>query len=81
MGIDFLMVKNGIFHSKYNLQLSRGEICVANFTHTANGSYFCAKKLLAIYSLMVRFSTARGSCTGLVTVGPTKVYSFKILLA
>ena len=26
-----------------------------------------------IYSWLSRFSTARGSCTGLVTVGPTKV--------
>ena len=26
-----------------------------------------------IYSRLLRFSTARGSCTGLVAVGPTKV--------
>ena len=26
-----------------------------------------------IYSQLLKFSTARGSCTGLVTVGPTKV--------
>ena len=28
----------------------------------------------SIYSWLSRFSTARGSCTGLVTVGPTKVF-------
>ena len=31
-----------------------------------------------IYSRLLRFTTARGSCTGLVTVGPTKPYKSAI---
>ena len=31
------------------------------------------QKIICIYSWLPRSTTARGSCTGLVTVGPTKV--------
>ena len=33
-----------------------------------------------VYSRLSRFNTARGSCTGLVTVGPAKVKNCKSVL-